>query len=95
VLEARVHRARVNKVSPCKLPDSPQALKSWLLDNTSLPIVDLDETMDWATNFVFAMGVYHQRLKPPVDPFILQWIEEKAKVLFHLPPLSCAAHPDR
>jgi uncharacterized membrane protein len=71
VLEASVHCTGVNKVSPSKLPDSPQALESWLLDNTSLPIVDLDEAMDWATNFVFSMGVFRQRLKPPFDPFIL------------------------
>jgi len=72
VFKASVHRTRVNEVGPSKLPDSPQALKSRLLDNISLPIVNLDETMDWATNFVFAMRVFRQRLKPPVDPFILQ-----------------------
>jgi uncharacterized membrane protein len=71
VFKASVHGTRVNEVSPSKLPNSPQALKRWLLNNISLPIVYLDETVDWATNFIFAMGIFRQRLKPPADTFIL------------------------
>jgi hypothetical protein len=74
VLEAGVRRAGVNKVSPSKLPDSPQALEGWLLDYLSLPVVNLDETMDWAADFVFAVRVLRQRPSPP-PPLIVPLIE--------------------
>jgi hypothetical protein len=64
VLEAGVHRTGVNEIGPSELPDSTQALKSWLLDDFSLPIVNLDETMDRAANFVFAMRILRQCSTP-------------------------------
>jgi hypothetical protein len=74
MLEAGVHRTGVNKVSPSKLPNSPQPLEGWLLDDFSFPVVNLDETMDWAADFVFAMRVLRQRPSPP-SLFIVSLIE--------------------
>jgi hypothetical protein len=68
VLEPSVHRTWVNKVGPSELPDPPQSLKRRLLDNIPLPVVNLNEAVDWAANFVFAMGVFRQPLNPPLDP---------------------------
>jgi hypothetical protein len=59
MLEASVHRAGVNKIRPSELPDSPQSLKCRLLDNSPFPVVQLNEAVDWAANFVFAMQVFH------------------------------------
>jgi len=47
VLESCMHCARINKVSPCQLTDSSQALERRLRNDLSLPVIEWDEPVYW------------------------------------------------
>ena len=52
VLKSRMRSPRVNKISERQLPDSPQALKRWMVDYLAFPIVVLYEPVNGVPNLV-------------------------------------------
>jgi len=52
VLEAGVHGTRIDVIRPGQLADSAQALRSQLIYNRPLPVVDFNERVDRASNLV-------------------------------------------
>lgn len=57
VLKASVHRARIDVICPGKLSDSAKPLKCWLGDYIPLPVVQTDEPVYWAADFVGTMRI--------------------------------------
>src|SRR5260370_4709932 len=60
VLESRVHRARVNVISPGKLADSSQTLECGLSDDIPLPVIESNEAVNRAPDFVRSVRGRHQ-----------------------------------
>ena len=58
VLKTIMHCTRVDLIGSSKLTDTPKSLKRGLFNNLALPIVQGDETVDRAANFVFLMWVH-------------------------------------
>jgi hypothetical protein len=65
MLKPRVHRARVNLIGPSKLANPPKSLKSWLLDDLALPVIDGNESMHWTANFVKSVWIAHANNASP------------------------------
>jgi hypothetical protein len=62
VFEPRVHRSRIDLVSPGKLPNTPQPLKRGTVDNLTLPVVQADKTVYRASNLIrFVKGAHVSR----------------------------------
>ncbi len=59
MFESSMHRTGINLIRPTQLTDTPQTLKRWLGDNLPLPVVQRNETMHRAANFILAMRVSH------------------------------------
>ena len=59
VFETRVHRPWIDVIGPGKLPNSAEALENRSINDRTLPVVDLDEAVDRAADFVFAMRRFH------------------------------------
>jgi hypothetical protein len=57
MLKASVHRARIDVICPGKLSDSAKPLKCWLGDYIPLPVVQTDEPVYWAADFVGTMRI--------------------------------------
>jgi hypothetical protein len=83
VLEARVHRSWVKKIGKSKLADSSESLERRLVDDLPLPVIDLNEAVDWAADLVSTMGISNQLRQPPENDNIVANAEEKAKALCH------------
>jgi hypothetical protein len=77
VLEARVHRTRIKKVSAGELADPSQSLERRLIDDLALPVIDLNEPVNRAANLVPTMGIRNQVPQPPKSDNILADGEEK------------------
>jgi hypothetical protein len=82
MLEPGVHGPRVNLVRPGQLPDTSQPLKYPMIDDLLLPVVDWDEAMNWATDFVSLMRVSHPSFPSYVDNRLV-YTKSVARVAWH------------
>ena len=57
VLKSGMHRAWIHLVCPGELSDAAEPLIGWLRDDLAFPIVERDEAMNRAADFVNSMGI--------------------------------------